>query len=177
MPPPFPVELKPHDPEWAVAALREGRRLEAALPDHVVAVHHIGSTSIPGLLAKPILDLLPVVRSVERLDAARHLVEALGYRWWGEYSLPGRRYCSLEDSATGERLVQVHFYTDGSPEITRHLAFRDHLRRNPGLAAEYEAVKRRCLALHPEDSHAYGACKGVWVERIEAEALAAKDSG
>jgi GrpB-like predicted nucleotidyltransferase (UPF0157 family) len=172
MPPPFPVELKPHDPEWAAGAERETGRLRTALGNILVRVHHIGSTSIPGLVAKPILDLIPVVRSIDELDQAQGRIEALGYEWWGEFGLPGRRYCSLTDKVSGKRLVQLHCYAEGSPEITRHLAFRDYLRARPELVAEYEAVKRRCAEAHPESSHAYGDCKGDWVKRIETEALA-----
>jgi GrpB-like predicted nucleotidyltransferase (UPF0157 family) len=171
MPPAFPVELKPHDPRWAAAAEAEGRRLATVLGDTLVRVHHIGSTSIPGVIAKPILDLIPVVRSLAGLEAARPRLEALGYDWWGEYGLPGRRYLSLVDKATGKRLVQLHCYEEGSAEITRHLAFRDYLRSRPDLVAEYAAVKLRCLELHAQSSHAYSDCKGDWVKRIETEAL------
>lgn len=174
MPPAFPVELKPHDPQWAAAAEYEAGRLRSALGDELVAVHHIGSTSIPGLLAKPILDLVPVVRSIEALDGAQARLERLGYDWWGEYGLPERRYCSLVDKASGKRLVQLHCYEEGSPGVTRHLAFRDYLRAHPELVAEYEALKRRCADAHPDSSHAYGACKGDWVKRVETEALAAR---
>ena len=176
MPPAFPVELKEHDPDWERAAVKEGERLKSVLRDELLAVHHIGSTSIPGLRAKPILDLIPVVRKLARLDKARRSLERLGYQWWGEYGLPGRRYCTLEDQTSGKRLVQLHCYETGSPEITRHLAFRDFLRREPQLVAEYEAVKMRCRELHPESSRLYGKCKGEWVERIEAEALAVRIS-
>jgi GrpB-like predicted nucleotidyltransferase (UPF0157 family) len=172
MPPAFPVELKPHDPNWATAAERESERLASALGDTLVRVHHIGSTSIPGVVAKPVLDLIPVVRTPEALDAARPLLEALGYQWWGEYGLPGRRYLSLVDSATGKRLVQLHCYQEGSAEITRHLAFRDYLRTRPDLVAEYEVVKLRCLEAHSDSSHDYSTCKGDWIRRVEAEALA-----
>ncbi|MDB5540593.1 MAG: putative nucleotidyltransferase, GrpB family [Devosia sp.] len=174
MPPAFPVELKPHDPQWAAAADREAGRLRLMLGDKLVTVHHIGSTSIPGLIAKPILDLLPVVRSIGALDDARARIEGLGYQWWGEFGLPGRRYCTLVDKVSGKRLVQLHCYEDGSPEVTRHLAFRDYLRAHPELAAEYEAVKRRCAEAHPDSSHAYAECKGDWVKRVETEALAAR---
>jgi GrpB-like predicted nucleotidyltransferase (UPF0157 family) len=172
MPPPFPVELTAHDPDWAAAAEREAARLAAALGDVLIGVHHAGSTAIPGIAAKPILDLIPEVRSLAALDAARPQLEALGYEWWGEYGLPGRRYLTLVDRATGKRLVQLHCYAEASPEIVRHLAFRDYMRARPDLAAEYEAVKRRCAGLHPDNSHDYSTCKGDWIRRIEQEALA-----
>src|ERR1700754_1322751 len=131
MPPPIAVALAQHDPAWADQAQREGERLKAAAGEVVLAVPHIGSTAIPGICAKPVLDLIPVVRSLEIFDTSRPSIETLGYSWWGEYGLPGRRYCTLDDPQTGNRLVQLHCFEQGSPEIARHLAFRDYLRVHP----------------------------------------------
>ncbi|MDC9824521.1 GrpB family protein [Devosia sp. ZB163] len=173
MPPPVPVELQPHNPGWAAAADQEAGRLRSTLGRAVLDIHHIGSTAIPGLVAKPTIDLVPVVGSLDALDAARPMLEALGYEWWGEYGLPGRRYCTLSDAPTGKRLVHLHFYENGDPAITRHVAFRDYLRARPDLIAEYEALKQRCREAHAASSHSYSACKGDWIKRIEAEAMAA----
>lgn len=136
-------------------------------------MHHIGSTAIPGIRAKPIIDLMPVVSNHAEFEDFRPVVEGLGYSWWGEYGLPGRRYYTLDDAVTGRRKVQLHCYEQGSSEITRHLAFRDHLRSRPDLAREYDGEKGRCRDLHPSDSHAYTDCKAAWISRIEAEALSA----
>ncbi|MEN5230270.1 GrpB family protein [Brevundimonas naejangsanensis] len=171
MPPPFRVELELHDPAWPEQAERETARLYQAFGPALKTVHHIGSTAIPGIAAKPVLDLMPVAGDLSNLDDRRAAIEALGYEWWGEYGLPGRRYLTLSDPATGRRLVQVHAYAEGSREITRHLAFRDYLRANPAIAADYDAEKARCRAAHPDDSHAYGDCKSNWVQAIEADAL------
>lgn len=177
MPAPIPVELKTYDPIWADNARQESERLATAAGENVLAVHHIGSTAIPGIRAKPILDLMPVVHSLAQLDDARSAIEDLGYAWWGEHGLAGRRYCTLDDPLTGRRKIQLHIYERDSPEITRHLAFRDYLRSHPLLAREYDSEKCRCRSLHPLDSHAYGDCKQDWIRRIEARALAAfKDS-
>jgi GrpB-like predicted nucleotidyltransferase (UPF0157 family) len=173
MPPALAVELSPHDPAWAAQARERAVQLERVLGPLLVAVHHIGSTSIPAIRAKPILDLIPQVASLDELDGARGAIESLGYQWWGEYGLPGRRYCSLTDAVTGKRLVQLHCYASGSPEITRHLAFRDYLMRRPDLAGAYEAVKLRCRDEHPSNSHDYSDCKNAWIRRVEKDALAA----
>ena len=171
MPPPIPVELLPHDPAWAETAARESDRLATALGSNLLTVYHVGSTAIPGIRAKPIVDLMPVVAGLAALDDAQAGIEALGYRWWGEYGLPGRRYCTLDDPATGKRLVQLHCYAEGSPEIGRHLAFRDYLRAHPQIARAYDADKERCRALHPADSHAYSDCKGPLIQQLERDAL------
>jgi GrpB-like predicted nucleotidyltransferase (UPF0157 family) len=171
MPPPIAVKLHPYDLAWAEAARHETARLTATVGKVIITVHHIGSTAIPGICAKPILDLMPVVRSLAELEVSRSDIEKLGYAWWGEYGLPGRRYCTLDDQVTGERKVQLHCYEQTSSEIARHLAFRDYLRSRPDLAREYEAEKARCAKLHPRDSHAYTDCKSAWISNIEAEAL------
>jgi GrpB-like predicted nucleotidyltransferase (UPF0157 family) len=172
-PPAVAVELWPHDPAWAADAQREAARIAAAVGGLIVSVHHIGSTAVPNIRAKPILDLMPVVSSLSELDASRRVIEGLGYAWWGEYGLEGRRYCTFDDPETSRRKVQLHCFEAGSPEIKRLLIFRDFLRSNPDVAQAYEAEKTRCQALHPNDSNAYSACKGEWVRKIEAEALSA----
>ena len=171
MPPTIPVELREYDPVWSIQAQDEAMRIATAVGGVVIAVHHIGSTAIPGIRAKPILDLMPVVVDLEEFEKARSTIEGLGYAWWGEYGLPGRRYCTWDDPPTGLRKIQLHSYECGSPEISRHLAFRDYLRARPDLAREYEAEKCRCQALNPLDSHAYSDCKNAWIRRIEANAL------
>lgn len=171
MPPPIQVELVPYDPRWARAAHDQARALAAAIGPALIETHHIGSTSIAGLCAKPVLDLMPVVRNLAALDARQGEIEALGYRWWGEYGLPGRRYCTLSDPDSGLRLVHAHCYQAGSAEVERHLAFRDYLRTHADIAAEYDAVKRGCRDSHRGDSHAYSDCKHAWIQRVEAQAL------
>lgn len=156
---------------WTELAEAEGASLRDAAAPMVLTIHHIGSTAVPGLVAKPIVDLLAVAPDLAALDAARLRIELLGYSWHGEYGIAGRRYCKRDDPATGERLVQLHCFETGSPHILRHLAFRDFLRVRPDIAAEYAREKRRCADLHPGDSHAYADCKGDWVRRIEAKAL------
>ncbi|QUJ77545.1 GrpB family protein [Sulfitobacter albidus] len=158
------------DPAWPVQAETEAARWRAAVPG-LVTVHHIGSTSVPGLPAKPILDLIPVFADDAAADAAQGAVEAMGYEWMGAFGLPGRRYARLFDPLTGARRVHAHSYVQGHPDIRRHLAFRDALRGNAALRAGYAAIKGACAARHPDGGADYGACKSEWIAKAEARAL------
>ena len=169
MPAPFPVVLVPHAPRWPDAAHVEGERLSRLLPTGTLdEVHHIGSTAITGLLAKPILDLLPVIADVAAFDAARPALEAAGYLWWGEYGLPGRRYLTRE--LDGVRIAHLHAYARGSDEITRHLALREYVRAHPDVRDAYAAEKERARSV-AEGSYGYSDEKAAFVRRVEADAL------
>ena len=126
MPPPIPVILVAYRPEWPRVAASYAEGLQV-LGSSLVAVHHIGSTSVPGLAAKPIIDLMPLVADLADLERQRHRVEALGYLWHGEFGISGRRYCTFSDEA-GIRVAQLHFFEADSPQVERHIAFRDYLR-------------------------------------------------
>ena len=169
---PKPVELVPYSAEWPVLAERELGRLVHTLHGLVVAGHHIGSTAVPGLSAKPVVDLLLVVRSVAELDDHEGVFRHLGYRCRGENGIAGRRYYTLDDTLTGRRQLQVHCFPVGSGEIERHLAFRDYLRTHPDTARAYEAEKRRCRERHPDDSNAYCEAKAGWIAGVLPLALA-----
>ncbi len=166
------VELVPHSPQWAEIAQTEGARLKAALGDTLLRVEHMGSTAIPGIMAKPIIDFIPIVTSLDTLDAAQSKVEALGYDYLGEFGIPTRRYCRLNDPLTGKRKFQLHCFAQDSPQIARHLAFRDYLQAHPEKAREYEAEKRRAAARHPDNVLLYNDAKNDWIKRTEQEALA-----
>ena len=167
---PFPVILTAYNPAWPQMAASHAERLRVLGPT-LITVHHIGSTAVPGLAAKPIIDLMPLVTDLAELDRERGRVEALGYQWHGELGIPGRRYCILCDE-TGTRITQLHFFQADSIHAGRHIAFRDYLRSHPEAAHAYEKEKRRARDLHPNDSYAYGDEKDAWIRNTEAVALA-----
>jgi len=163
------VQLVDPRPEWPEKARAESERFRSAIGDSLVVVHHIGSTSIPGIKAKPTIDLLPVVADLAALDARELSVIALGYEWLGEFGLPGRRF--LRMNRDGRRVFNVHCYEQGNSEITRHLAFRDYLRAYPEIAKAYEAEKIRAAAICPDDVLAYNDQKNAWIKDTERKAL------
>ena len=166
---PIEVILAAYNPEWPRIAAMYAQHLQMLGPN-LVAVHHVGSTSVPGLIARPIIDLMPIVISLATLDEHRQRVEALGYRWHGEFGISGRRYCTLADEA-GLRVVQLHFFKTDSPHVERHIAFRDYLRAHSEEANAYAIEKRRAQSLHPTNSHAYTDEKDKWIRDAETKAL------
>lgn len=159
------------NPDWVQRATAEIERWCDTIQG-LIAVHHIGSTSVAGLPAKPIIDLMPVFEDTNAQLAAQESLEAMGYECLGAYGLEGRSYARLDNPDTGQRQVQAHGYAKGHNDIARHLAFRDALRSNAALRAGYAAVKGACAARHPEGGQAYGACKSDWIDKTEARALA-----
>ncbi len=129
-----------------------------------VVVEHIGSTAVPGLMAKPILDLLA---GLDPLDVAPGVtaMEALGYEYLGEYGIPGREFFRKGGDA---RTHHVHAVELGGPQWTRHVAFRDYLRAHPDEAARYGAAKRAAATAVDGDWEAYSDAKDTAVEEIEA---------
>jgi GrpB-like predicted nucleotidyltransferase (UPF0157 family) len=167
---PHKVEIEPYNPDWSMMAVEISEKLAKVLGENLAAVEHIGSTSVPGLAAKPVIDLIPVVNNLTELDNQKNLLEGLGYKWHGEFGISGRRFCTYT-SSSGKRLVHLHFFEKGAAAITRHLAFRNYLRAHPAIAKEYETEKRRAAQLHANDSLAYNDEKAAWVQHHEKEAL------
>jgi GrpB-like predicted nucleotidyltransferase (UPF0157 family) len=165
------VYLEPCDPRWPEEFARESAAVAGALGDVLFTIHHIGSTAIPGISAKPIIDMLAVVSDIAALDGRVEKMEAMGYEAMGEFGMVGRRYFR-KDNAAGMRTHQVHAFQIGSPEIQRHLAFRDFMRAHPDCAERYDALKRRLAELHPSDVAAYTDGKDEFIAAMDARAAA-----
>ena len=105
--------------DWPLQFTREAERLKALLGDELIVVHHVGSTSVPGLAAKPIIDLLPLVRAITFIDQRTPSLEEAGYKAWGEYGLPGRRYFTRDWGVY--RTHNIHIYHVDNPGVERHL--------------------------------------------------------
>jgi len=172
MPPQRRIYLLPHDPAWAEQATQHATVVTGILGPLLTYERAGEGGRVTELVAKPVIDLLPLVSSVEAVDPLQGAFEAAGFCWYGEYGLPGRRYLNRDDPETGERLTNVHIYAADNPEVERHLAFREYVRAHPDVAGEYEAVKLVCAAQHPTDIYGYMDCKDTVCKEIEAAAVA-----
>lgn len=160
------VEVVPHDPGWRHAFRLEAAAVATALGETLVAVHHIGSTAIPTIHAKPVIDLLVEVRQLDEVDRQSRAMEGLGYQALGECGIPGRRYFR-KSSATGIRTHHVHVFLAASDQIRRHLAFRDYLLAHPRVAREYSELKRRLAQQFPADIHGYMDGKDAFIREVD----------
>ena len=156
--------------EWPLEFEREAKRLQVLLGEEIVSVHHIGSTSVPGLDAKPIIDLMPLVHNIIHIDTYKDRMIGAGYKAWGEYGLSGRRYFTKD---AGEfRTHNIHVYALNDPAVPRHLAFCAYLRTHLDARREYVAIKRVAYLKHPADIDAYNDSKNAWIKSTEQLVLA-----
>ena len=165
------IVLAPHNPAWAAAFEREAAAIRDALSDLPMALHHIGSTAIPGIVAKPVIDMLGGVPALDVLDVRADRLVALGSEALGEFGLPGRRYFR-KDAPDGTRTHQLHVFVNGSPEVQRHLDFRDYLRAFSAKAVEYATLKQELAARYGGDMKAYSNGKSDFVREVERDAAA-----
>ncbi len=155
------VELVPHNPEWSQLADEEAQRIQDGLSFPIIGIYHIGSTSIPGIKAKPILDFVMEVEDLEVVIQSIQEFEALGYESKGEYGIPGRQFFTRDTD--GERSHHLHVFQTGHPDIERHTVFRDFLRANPQAAREYEKLKEGLAKRFPKQSGSYTEAKSDFI--------------
>jgi len=151
--------------------LREADALGGAVEGVWEALHHIGSTAVPGILAKPIIDMLGVVEHLDWVDQNTHALERLGYEAMGAYGIDGRRYFRKSD-AGGVRSHHLHVFQASSPHIDRHLAFRDYLRAHGGVAQRYSDLKAALVRQADATRETYIDGKDPFIAETESLALA-----
>ncbi|HEX6650441.1 MAG TPA: GrpB family protein [Pyrinomonadaceae bacterium] len=168
------IEVVDYDPAWIAAFEKEAATLNAVFGQRVVAMHHIGSTAVPGLDAKPIVDILVILDHTDDINSFDRAMEGVGYRVRGECldatipGTPGRFYFTKETN--GVRSHHVHVYAKGHWEIADKLAFRDYLRAHSSKAAEYGELKRRIAAEYRFDNIGYMRAKDGFVKATLLEA-------
>jgi GrpB-like predicted nucleotidyltransferase (UPF0157 family) len=164
--------LQPHNPRWRADFEAEAAALRQRLGATLLAVHHIGSTTIPDIAAKPIIDILIEATSLAAIDEGNAAMESAGYQARGAFGIEGRRYFKRVGAPPAMPGFHVHAFERGSPHIVRHLRFRDYLLAKPEVARAYAALK---LSLVDESGALpadYFARKANMVAQIERDALA-----
>lgn len=159
-----------HDPVWAVLYENEARLIAEVMGGAACALHHIGSTAIPGLRSKPVIDVLLEALSLQAVDGCAERLAEWGYEARGEYGISERRYFSK--APTGQTIgFHLHAYLAGSFQIRRHLAFRDYLILKPEIAAQYAALKAELSFQDGRLKPKYQQAKKPFVDRVALEAL------
>lgn len=147
----------------------EAQKIKAIFGDELIEIHHIGSTSVSGLQAKPIIDMMPVVKDITRIDSFNEQMKEIGYECMGEFGMEGRRYFR---KGGDHRTHHVHaFQMDNIEDIQRHLAVRDFLRTHPEAASQYGSLKERLARQYPDDIEAYMDGKDSFVKNLEKKAI------
>jgi GrpB-like predicted nucleotidyltransferase (UPF0157 family) len=136
----------------------------------MVSIHHIGSTAIPHIYAKPIIDLLVEVKDILIVDQHNSAMEKLGYIVMGEFGITDRRFF-LRDNSDGIRTHHVHIFGINSPQIQRHLNFRDYLIAHPRIAQKYSDLKRDLARKYPQDINGYMDGKDGFIKEIDKKAV------
>ena len=165
---PRTYQIVAYDPFWPGLYQAEIARLGPILAAEVVAFHHIGSTAIPGIMAKPIIDILIEVRDIQTIDGYNRSLESIGYQAHGEYGISGRKFFTRD--LEQDRTHHVHIYQTGHAEIKRQLDFRDYMLAHPDEGLAYTCLKETLFAKYPHDLPAYIAGKASFIEEIDRKA-------
>jgi GrpB-like predicted nucleotidyltransferase (UPF0157 family) len=167
------VELTPPNPEWANQFENAAAEIKDILGDNCVAVHHIGSTAIPNIYAKPIVDILPIVKDLNSIDSLNSQFEALGYVCMGEYGIAGRRFYWRSKI---NRTHNIHLFAQGNPEIARHVEFKNFMLSHPNSAKAYSVIKQALAQVFSEDIENYVNGKSSFVQWIDYQTGRAKNT-
>jgi GrpB-like predicted nucleotidyltransferase (UPF0157 family) len=157
------VSIQDYDPAWPDAFSQLAARVKAALGSHVLAVEHIGSTAVPGLAAKPVIDLDAVLSSPADLPRAIRILAGIGYVHEGNLGIAGRE--AFRPPA-GERCHHLYVLIAGATEQRRHLAFRNALRADDALRDRYAALKRLLAQTYRNDRRSYNEAKSAFISSI-----------
>ncbi len=155
------IVIAEYDPAWPAQFARLRDRAQASLGDIAVAIEHVGSTSVPGLPAKDLIDMVVVVESDEDVPEAIARLETIGYRARGNLGVEGREAFAWPQ---GEKRHHLYVSPTTSAELQAQIAFRDRLRSDPAVAAHYVALKRELAVRYRDDRPAYTDGKTDFIE-------------
>lgn len=162
------IKVVPYKTEWQNQYEIEKRLLEAIFGAEILSIHHIGSTSVLGLAAKPIIDILVEVKQISLIHTYNNEMVKMGYECKGENGIEGRRYFQKGGE---DRTHHVHMYEQDHSEVDRHLRFRDYLRKHPDEAWEYACLKQELAKKYQYSPAEYVEGKTSFIQMIDQKAL------
>lgn len=163
------IVVTEYNPLWSKMFDIEAEKIKKILKKNCIAIHHIGSTSVVGLAAKPIIDIMPIVYNLEDVDKVALEFEKIGYEYMGEFGISGRRYLR---KGGDERTHQIHIFSeDNTVDIERHLVVRDYLRTHKDVCDKYASLKKELAKKYPYDIDGYCDGKNEFVQQMEKDAL------
>lgn len=160
------VEVVKYNPKWGEKFQIEAQKINHILGENIIAIHHIGSTAIPDIYAKPIIDILVEVKELVKVDARNSSMESLGYKVMGEFGIAERRYF-CKHNQEGIRTHHVHIFEVNSKQVERHLAFRDYIIYHPEDAHKYSELKRSLAQKYPTDIDSYMNGKDGFIKEVD----------
>lgn len=170
---PKPVIIEEYNPEWPKMFQEIQAILALTLGADALSIEHVGTTSVPGLAAKPILDIDVVIESMKSLPAVIAKLETLGYNHQGDLGVEGREafdrkdeYVPYSEEISLRMTQHVYVCHRDSEELSRHITFRDALINNPGLVKEYASLKKELAITFRNDRKAYTERKSDFVQRV-----------
>ena len=158
-----PIVIVDYNPDWPAQFEVLRHRIAKALGQIVARIEHVGSTAVPGLAAKPIIDLDVLLASPDDMPAAVNRLASIGYVHQGDLGVPGREAFKEQSGGAQPRSHHLYVFTNSSGEFSRHIAFRDYLRTNHEGAQVYEKLKRELALRSTEDRVAYNEGKTRFV--------------
>lgn len=162
------VVVTSYNPQWPGLFEFEAAEIREVFGKELIAVYHIGSTSVTGLKAKPIIDIMPVVGDIEVVDKFNDKMIALGYEPMGEFGISGRRYFR---KGGDERTHHIHIFQLDNVDVERHIAFRDFLRQHSDDAKRYGKLKQSLAERYPYNIEAYIDGKNDFVKDLGQKAI------
>lgn len=161
------VRLTDFSEDWSRMFQTEAEFLKTIFCNEIIRFEHFGSTSVQGMKAKPVIDMMCIVKDIEKVDLFNQEMASLGYDVVGEWGITGRR---LFRKGGENRTHHIHFYQLDNPQIERHLLFRDYLRLHPEEAAKYSCFKEELVRCFDNTSE-YSRAKKTFVKELEQQAL------
>lgn len=161
------IRLTDFSEDWTMMYLNEAEVLKKIFGDEILKFEHYASTSVQGMKAKPVIDMMCIVKDIKEIDRFNDEMASLGYDVAGEWGISGRR---LFRKGGENRSHHIHFYQFDHPEIHRHLIFRDYLRAHPMEIMKYSHIKER-LAQQFDSTSEYSTAKKQFVKEMEQRAL------